>query len=606
MEQKKQKKSARKSRTEEPAALNVPEPVQPEKGVFPVVGLGASAGGLKPLQEFFEKMPDDSGMAFVVIMHLSPTHESHAAEILQNSTNMAVKQVNERITVEPNHVYVIPPTKHLAMQDGFIALSDPDRRLGRHVAIDLFFRTLADTHNIHSACVVPSGTGSDGSVGLKRVKERGGVCLAQDPREAEYDSMPKNAILTGMVDFVLPVAEMPAKLIEVWRHLSQVRLPAEATAPVPDVSQAAEVALRDVLDILRSRTGLDFTHYKRATLLRRIERRMQVAPVRNLPAYRDYLRENLPEATLLLKDLLISVTNFSRDREAFEALERQIIPLLFQDKWAGDQVRVWIAACATGEEAYSVAMLLLEHAAKLPHPPQIQIFATDIDEAGIAIAREGSYPAAIEADVSPERLRQFFTKEAGGYRIKKEVRECVLFTTHNLLKDPPFSKLDLVTCRNLLIYLNRDVQGRIFELFHFALRAGGFLFLGSSESTDGRSDLFTQTDAKHHILRANTVTRALRTVPSLPLEPRRGEPLRVKPGAAAKSNRIAFGELHQKVLEQYAPPSLIVNADYEIVHLSDHAGRYLQHTGGEPSLNLLRVILPELRVELHTALYQAA
>ncbi len=606
MSQKTQKKPPRKNPTEEPATPSAPEPVQPEKGIFPVVGLGASAGGLKPLQQFFEKMPADSGMAFVVIMHLSPKHESHAAEILQSSTSMPVAQVTERIAVEPNKVYVIPPTRNLSMQDGHIILSEAERRFGKNGSVDLFFRTLADTHNVHSACIVLSGSGSDGSVGLKRVKEQGGVCLAQDPREAEYDSMPRNAIATGMVDLVLPVAEMPAKLIEIWRNASQISLPVEAAAPTPDEGKAAETALRDVLDILRVRTGHDFTHYKRATVLRRIERRMQVATVRPLPAYLEYVRENPAEVQLLLKDMLIGVTNFFRDREAFDALEHEIIPHLFQDKEAGDQVRVWTAACATGEEAYSVAILLLEYAAKLPHPPAIQVFATDIDDKALAEARAGSYPAAIEADVSTARLRQFFTKEPGGYRINKEVRECVLFATHNLLKDPPFSRLDLVTCRNLLIYLNQDVQGRVFELFHFALNPGGFLFLGTAESTEGRSDLFTQTWTKLRIFRANTVTRSMRTVPNMPLEPPAIRQFRVKSEEAADRKHIAFGDLHQKLLEQYAPPSLIVNADHEIVHLSDHAGRYIQLAGGEPNLNVLKVILPELRLELRTALYQAA
>jgi two-component system CheB/CheR fusion protein len=606
MGQKEDKKTTRKSRPEEPATPSVPEPIKPEKGVFPVVGLGASAGGLKSLQQFFAEMTDDSGMAFVVILHLSPDHESYVAEILQNSTKMLVTQVTERIAVEPNRVYVIPPSKHLSMQDGHIALSEPARERGRNISIDLFFRTLADTHNVYSACIVLSGTGSDGSVGLKRVKEQGGICLAQEPREAEFDSMPRNAISTGMVDFVLPVAEMPEKLLEIWRNASQISLPAEAVAPIRDESEAVETVLRDVLEILRSRTGHDFTHYKRATVLRRIERRMQVVSARTLPAYRDYLlRETLPEAQLLLKDLLIGVTNYYRDRGAFDALEREVIPLLFQGKSQGNEVRVWVTACATGEEAYSVAILLLEHAAKLSHPPAIQIFASDIDDQAIAIAREGSYPEAIEVDVTPTRLRQFFTKEPGGYRINKEVRERILFTDQDLIKDPPFSRLDLITCRNLLIYLSREVQEKAFELFHFALRPGGFLFLGSSESADGRSALFTPIDIKSRIFRANVVTSAARPLPVLPLEPHPRDRAPMRSEGAAERKHIAFSELHQKLLEQYAPPSLIVNSDHEIVHLSDHVGRYIQPSGGELSTKILKLILPELRLELRTALFQA-
>lgn len=293
---------------------------QKDADAFPVIGLGASAGGLKALQQFFEQMPANSGMAFVVILHLSPQHESHADTILQNSTKMPVRQVNESVKVEPNRVYVIPPTKHLSMMDGFIALSEPERPLGRHVAIDLFFRTLAETHRANSACIVLSGTGSDGSVGLTRIKEEGGIAIAQDPGEAEYDAMPRNAISTGKVDFVLPVAQMPNKLIEIWRNSKIIRLPEEGLAPVVDERQQAEEALREVLGAVRTRTGHDFTHYKRATVLRRIERRMQVTTTPDLPAYRDYLRQNPPEAKLLLQDLLIGVTNFFRDPAAWQTL----------------------------------------------------------------------------------------------------------------------------------------------------------------------------------------------------------------------------------------------------------------------------------------------
>jgi len=310
-------------------------------------------------------MPADSGMAFVVIMHLSPQHESHAAAILQTTTRMSVIQVNAVVRVEPNHVYVIPPTMNLTMSDGHIRLSVPERPFGRHVAIDLFLRTLADTHGTQAVCIVLSGMGADGSVGIKRVKEAGGIAMVQEPRDAEYDAMPRNAINTGMVDFVLPVAEMPDKLIEIWRNAQQIQLPVDVETPPIDESKVAEDALRDVLTILRTRTGHDFTHYKRATILRRIERRLQVNTLPDLPAYSDYLRTNLGEAQLLLKDLLIGVTNFFRDRTSFDAFASEAVPRLFAGKTFGDQVRLWVAGCATGEEAYSVVMLLLEYAARL-------------------------------------------------------------------------------------------------------------------------------------------------------------------------------------------------------------------------------------------------
>ncbi len=576
-------------------------------GSFPVIGLGASAGGLQALKDFFAHMPAESGMAFVVIMHLSPKHESHAAALLQMTTGMPVTQVTESVRVAPNHVYVIPPTKNLEMSDGHINLTEPEPMLsGKQVAIDLFFRTLGETHKQNAVGIVLSGMGSDGTNGLKRIKEHNGLAFAQDPKEAEHDSMPRHAINSGLVDFVLPVAQMPERLIEIWRNASLIKLPPETEPPVVSQKDEDEAALRDIFTILHTHTGHDFTHYKRATVLRRIERRLQVNQLTALTPYRDFMREHPMEAQALLKDLLISVTNFFRDPAAFDELEREAVPLLFHEKTTGDQVRVWVAGCATGEEAYSVAMLLLEYAERLASPPVIQIFATDIDEAAIATARDGSYTETIEADVSPGRLRRFFTKEPGGYRIKKEVRERVLFAVHNLIKDPPFSKLDAITCRNLLIYLNREAQGHIFELFSFVLLPKGFLFLGNSESADGATNLFTTVDKKQRIYRAENITHDARRALSLPLTipfPRGWPP---QTEGTRERQKISFSKLHQRLLEQYAPPSVIINADYDIVHLSDRAGRFLQFAGGEPSHNLLKVVHPELRIELRTALFQAA
>lgn len=575
---------------------------------FPVIGLGASAGGLQALKDFFTHMPAHSGMAFVVIMHLSPKHESHAATLLQATTEMPVMQVTEAIKVEPNHVYVIPPTKNLEMSDGQIILKDPQRlREGKQVAIDRFFRTLGETHKENAVGIVLSGMGSDGTNGLKRIKEHNGLAFAQDPKEAEHDSMPRHAIGSSLVDFVLPVAEIPAKLIEIRRNASRITLPPE-TEPPSVVSQKDddEEALRDIFKLLRSHTGHDFSHYKRVTVLRRIARRLQVNQLHQLTAYRDFMHTHPLEAQALLKDLLISVTNFFRDRDAFAALEREVMDEIFHARTASDQVRVWVAGCATGEEAYSIAILLLEHAERLPSPPAIQIFATDMDEAAIRTAREGSYTEAIQADVSQKRLRRFFTKENGGYRIKKEVRERVLFAVHNLIKDPPFSRLDAIACRNLLIYLNREAQRPIFELFHFVLLTDGFLFLGNSESIGSEIKLFAPVDKKHRIYRAEDVPRRAARVPMLPLDLPLQQASTPQRELTREPQWISLGELHQKLLEQYAPPSVIIDKDYNILHLSGQAGRFLQYAGGEPSHNLLKVVRPELRVELRTALFQAA
>jgi two-component system CheB/CheR fusion protein len=585
-----------------------PPPVAPSHDAitFPVVGIGASAGGLKALLTFFEHMPSGTGMAFVVVIHLSPKHESSLDAVLQNVTRMPVIQVNETTRIERDHIYVISPNKQLTIQDGVLDLADAVRKDGRSAAIDLFFRTLAAAHNEHAVAIVMSGTGADGAVGLKNVKEHGGITMAQLPQDAEYDTMPRNAVGTGIVDFVLPAAEMPQRLLHVWQNMQQIVLPSEAAAaPATGEAMRDDEALRDILGMLRVRTGHDFNQYKRATVLRRIERRLQVNQLRDLPTYRAFLQDHPAETRALLKDMLISVTNFFRDREAFEALEREAIPAVFQGKSGTDQVRVWVAGCATGEEAYSLAMLLAEQAQEMTNPPELQVFATDIDEDAIQFARAGMYPEAIAADVSAARLRRFFVKEGGGYRVQKSIRELVMFAPHNLLKDPPFSKLDLAACRNLLIYLNRDIQTRVLEVFHFALRPHGFLFLGSSESVDEADDAFVPVDKSHRIFRPQPRLRATTGIPTpdtLPGTPRI-VPTYIVPPMPRRTG--AFADLHQSLLEHYAPPSVVVNDQYEIVHLSENAGRFLQFAGGEPSLNLMKVVNPELRLELRAGLFQA-
>ncbi|MEN9935387.1 MAG: hypothetical protein RLZZ387_1966 [Chloroflexota bacterium] len=546
-------------------------------------------------------MPDNNGMAFVVIRHLSPDHASSLAEVLQRSTAMPVCQVTEPVRVVPETVYVIPPTKQLLMDDGKIVLTELDHTSGRRAAIDLIFRTLAETHTTHVACIVLSGAGADGSVGITRAKEAGGITIAQDPREAEHESMPRSAINTGMIDFVLPVAEMPTQLLAVWHNAQHIALPSGGGAPVKDDRDAAEEALRDVLATVRERTGHDFAHYKRPTALRRIARRMQITTTPDLPAYRDYLKAHLEEVTLLLRDLLINVTNFFRDRAAFDTLAEEAIPLLFAGKAVGDTVRVWVAGCASGEEAYSLAILLLEYAVRLSHP---QVFATDIDEGVLHVARTGSYSEAIAADVAPDRLRRFFTRTLGGYSITPDVRDRVVFATHNLIADPPFSRLDLVSCRNVLSYLSRTAQEQVLGLFRFALRPNGFLFLGAGETPAGVGESFTPVVAQHRLYRVSE--RAPGVGPTLSLRlPARATGARVPTNRAVEREQIAFSALHQRMLERYASPSVLVNAAYEVVHLSERAGRFVQPADGALSFNLLRLVRPELRAALSAALVQA-
>jgi two-component system CheB/CheR fusion protein len=584
---------------------------------FPVVGIGASAGGLEAVIRFFEQMPVASGMAFVVILHLSPKHKSSAAEILQRVTRMPVRQVGKPIPIEVNHVYVIPPGVTLTMNDGHLRVTPGERLAGGHIAIDVFFRTMAEVHEERAVCIVMSGTGSDGAVGLTSVKERGGIALAQTPEDAAHDGMPRAAIATGMVDFVLPAVEMPQRLIDIWQSARRMQLPDAKEVGIlvsepegPMASQEAEKALQDVMSCLRSYTRHDFTHYKRATVLRRIERRLQVNRLTDLPSYRDFLRDHPEEGPLLLQDMLISVTHFFRDRDAFEALEREAIPRIIESKQPGDQVRVWVAGCATGEEAYSLSMLLREQADLQSKPLEIQIFATDIDERAIATARKGTYAQGIVEDVTPSRLRQFFVKDQDQYRVSTVVREPVLFALHNLLRDPPFSRLDLVCCRNLLIYLDRSAQSHVLEMFRIALRPSGYLFMGTSESTDATGNLFTTVDKKNRIFRVNPALPGGRHMPLISESPSitASGTLAEPPSGAGRRAADAPGtaELHQRAIEQFSPPSVLINGEHEVLHLSNGAGRFLERASGAPSNNLLSNVRPDIRIELRTALFKAA
>lgn len=567
-----------------------------------VVGVGASAGGVDALRTFFANVRPGTGAAYVVILHLSPDYDSHLAEVLGTATALPVTKVTEPVALEPDHVYVIPPNATLAIgTDGVLeghARVTPEHR---RAPVDLFFRSLADAYHGRAIAIVMSGTGLDGSSGLKRVKEYGGLVLAQEPLDAQYPDMPRNAIHTGLVDRVLPVAEMPAHVASYVSRLSP-----EVPTPSDGGGHDDVAALRDVLTVLRVRTGQDFSNYKVATLARRIDRRMNVREMTSLDAYAQLMRDDPAEAAALMKDLLISVTNFFRDADAFEALQQRVIPALFQKAPGHRHVRVWVAGCATGEEAYSLAMLLAEFGSTLLEARVVQVFATDLDEAAIATAREGYYTAPEMADVSDARLQRFFTRENGGFRVRREIREMVLFAHHNLIKHPPFSHLDLVSCRNLLIYLNRGVQERVIETFHFALRPGGFLFLGTSESPEGLSQRFATVDKAAHIYESRAAAKVLASRrPDATTTPV-GPPLAASRRAGLPSaERIVPADLHQRLLEEYAPPSLLVSPEHQVVHVSERAERYLQVSGGEPSREVLKLVHPDLRPVLRTALSQA-
>src|SRR5262245_26602837 len=564
-----------------------------------VVGLGASAGGIEALRSFFSHVPAERGAAYVVILHLSPDHDSKLAEVLQTTASISVTQVTHPVRVEAEHVYVVPPNRRLEIVDGLLTLSAMTQREHRRSPVDVFFWALADANGSRSVGIVLSGTGPNGSACLKRVKEYGGLTIAQAPEEAGHAEMPSNAIATGQVDLVLRVAEMPARIIDYQKRLQLV----ETSPALIDPAEEPD-ALREILSLLRVRTGHDFANYKAGTLLRRLQRRLHVVGMSNLTSYARMIREQPQEAVMLMKDLLISVTHFFRDPEAFVILEQRVMPRLFDNKNPDDQVRVWVPGCATGEEAYSIGMLLSEYSGGMIEPPHIQVFATDLDEDPIATAREGFYTDADVVDVPEKRLERFFHHEGTGYRIRRELREMILFAHHNVIKDPPFSHLDLISCRNLLIYLNRTAQERILETFHFALRPGALMMLGPSESPDGASDLFASFDRTAHLYESRTVSSRL----ILPEAPKATAPaIRTLPRAAdvRPVERFAPIDAHQRLLEEYAPPSLIVTEDNAIVHMSNRAARFLQMSAGEPSRDLLKLIRPELRVELRTALFQA-
>jgi two-component system CheB/CheR fusion protein len=601
----------------QPAAPSDPEvdPTLRHSGLdFPVVGIGASAGGLAALARFLEGMPSEPGMAIVIVMHLSPRHDSIVDRILQRSTSMPVTQVLEALPLQKNHVYVISPRKALSMNDGYLRLLDMERPRGKHVSIDFFFRTLAEVHRERAFAVILSGTGSDGSVGIARIRERGGITLVQHPEDAEYDQMPRAAIATGAVDVILPVAELPERIIAMALAASQIVFPEGTTlddtsdaddSTLESESREHEDALRDIMLILRAKTGHDFRAYKRATVLRRIERRMQVNGLQTLEGYRDFLHEHAYERPALLKDMLISVTNFFRDRESFDVLETEVIPRLFEQASEDTRIRAWSAGCATGEEAYSLAMLLTEAAA--PHSASVQVFATDIDDDAITHARRGFYSSAATADIAPGRITRFLSREGDGYRVQKSLRERVLFARHNVLQDPPFSKLDLIVCRNLLIYLNRDIQSHALEMFHFALRPGGYLFLGSSESAEVVSKFFTPVDKKHRIYRANVIGRTgiyLHT-PTRLASPAFTASTTAAVAAAQDRREHSLSEIHRIAVEDRLPPSILVDRDGHIAHMSESAGVYLRLVGGAPSYQLTALIVPELRLELRTSLFQA-
>ncbi len=579
------------------------------RGGFPVVGIGASAGGLAAFEAFFSGMPAerDPDMAFVLVQHLAPDHKSILTDLIRRYTRMQVFEVEDGMTVRPNCAYIIPPNRDMAFLNGSLQLLEPSAPRGQRLPIDFFFRSLALDQRERAIGIVLSGTGSDGSLGVRAIKGEAGMVMAQDPTTTEFDGMPRNAIATGLVDYELAPAQMPAQLIAYAAHAFNNLPQAAASA-----NHTSETNLKKIFVLLRAQTGHDFSQYKPSTIHRRIERRMAVQQIDALERYVKFLQQTPGETEALFRDLLIGVTNFFRDPDAFKMLEEQVMPKLFADKPSSSSLRVWSAGCSTGEEAYSLAILLQESMEALKQSYTVQLFATDIDSRAIATARVGLYPSSIASDVTAERLARFFSAEPdhSAYRIHKGLRDMLVFSEQDLIKDPPFSKLDLISCRNLLIYLGADLQKKLIPLFHYALKPGGILFLGTSEGIGDFGDLFTSLDRKMKLFqRRDDFHGTQRTPLSRFLPPMSAVDAALPRPSGNKmfAAKLPVRELtEQALLQQLAPVGALVNGHGELLYLHGRSGMFLEPAPGEVSIsNILYMARDGLRLDLTTALHKA-
>jgi two-component system CheB/CheR fusion protein len=565
---------------------------------FPVVGIGASAGGLEALKRFFDAMPTDSGMAFVLVPHLDPTHGSLMVKLLSRQTAMEVSEAKEGILVRPNCVYVIPPNRDLLIAGGRLHLAETTEQRGLQTAIDPFLRSLAEDQREKSIGIVLSGTGSHGTPGLKEIKLAGGMTMAQDPETADFDQMPQSAIGAGIVDYVLPPEKMPEALIN---YIRQPYLKRSGAAP--DVEPAAD-QISAILDLLSDHTGYDFRCYRTNMLLRRVERRMGLRHIDEISVYIAFLRESPEEVTALYRDLLIGVTSFFRESEAFLVLKQQVIPELVERQTAGFPVRVWVPACATGEEAYSVAILLLEQFSATKKPVSLQVFCTDINEESLDVARHGIYSASSVRELSPARLRSFFKKiDENHYQVNQLLRALLTMARQNVISQPPFSKVDLICCRNLLIYLEPELQHKLISRFHFALNERGYLVLGRSESIGRQTDLFEPVSKKWRVYRRIGPARRQRVqvpyvdVPAWRIRIPQVEPIRRPP--------MGFSKLMQKLLAKHAPATVLIDRKYEILSLFGPTSDYLELPSGEPTRDLLAMARQGLRTKIRAACRKA-
>ena len=593
-----------KGKKDEQRTVKVPEkrvipPGKKGEGDFPIVGIGASAGGLEALEQFLGRVPPQSGLAFVIIQHLDPTHKGIMPELLQRVTTVKVMQVKDRTRVQPDHIYVIPPNKDMSILHGILHLFDPSAPRGLRLPIDFFFRSLAEDRQERCVGVILSGMGSDGTMGLRTIKEKGGLALVQEPSSAKFDSMPRSAIDAGLADVVAPAEELPGKIAAYFSHSLAIR-------PGLSLEPKAGSALEKVIILLRNHSGHDFSLYKKNTVYRRIERRMGIHQVDKIASYVRLLQENPHELELLFKELLIGVTSFFRDPEEWKGLKEKAIPALLSNLPAGKPLKAWVVGCSTGEEAYSLAIVFREvmEEAKLLRKFPLQIFATDLDRNAIEKARLGVFPDNIVADVSGDRLSRFFVKEEHSYRVRKEIREMVVFAEQNVTMDPPFTRLDILTCRNLLIYLAPETQKKLLPLFHYSLNPGGILFLGNAETIGIFTDLFSSIDSKLRLYRR--LPSAMRIEPvEFPSSFGRAYTVNVPEPVGPKPAVNLQALADRLLLDQYSPAAVLTNDKGDILYINGRTGKYLEPAAGKANWNIFAMAREGIRYELTAAFRKA-
>jgi two-component system CheB/CheR fusion protein len=571
---------------------------------FPIVGIGGSAGSFSSFEKFFTNMPADSGMAFVIIMHLHPDHKGQLADMIKRFTAMPVIEATDGLQIEQEHIYLIPPNKDMGIHNRKLLLLSPSRPNGYSQPIDYFLQSLADDQWNRAVGIIFSGMGSDGETGLRMVKEKLGIAMVQDPTTAQYNSMPLAAIGTNLVDFVLSPEEMPLKLIQYMNHpiLSE-----ETTEQAKSAIQNAN-SIQKILMLLRSHTGHDFALYKKSTITRRIDRRIAFHQLPDYVHYVNYLRENPSEIDILFNELLIGVTKFFRDAPAFDSLKEKLAQLV-KHKSNVEPIRVWIAGCSTGEEAYSIAILLMECLDTLATAkvPRIQLFATDLDAEAIEHARTGSYHGNIVADVTEERLERFFVKKDGGYTVKKDLREMIVFAQHNLIKDAPFTRLDLICCRNVMIYLTTELQRKIIPIFHYSLNAKGMMFMGPAETIGGFTEMFVNTDPKWKIFERKEGSVTVNKMIDFPFNVAK-QPLSMSRHEDVERtyNKISVADAFNRILlENFTPASVLINEKGDILYSNGKTGRYLELPSGEAVMNIHKMAREELRYVIGNIIHQA-